>query len=84
MFLFLFLTKIISLSLSLSLSTYMCSMNFDNISVGESPCNPNPCQHGGQCTGEGQTYLCECLSGYSGDNCQDGASSNHFYTGAEI
>ena len=49
----------------------MYNLNFFH-SVGTGPCNPNPCEHGGRCTGEGSTYLCECLSGYAGDDCQDG------------
>ena len=35
-------------------------------------CSNNPCQNGGTCqlTGSGSTYTCNCVSGYSGTNCQ--------------
>ena len=44
-------------------------------SVGEGPCNPNPCLNGGQCTGEGQTYTCECVGGFTGNTCEIGMST---------
>ena len=39
--------------------------------VGEGPCNPNPCQNGGHCEGQGSTFRCECLSGFAGDHCEN-------------
>ena len=51
---------------------YIIMIIYLTTSAGVGPCNPNPCQNGGQCTGEGQTYRCECLSGFAGDRCEDG------------
>ena len=47
--------------------------------LADGPCNPNPCQNGGKCTGEGSTYRCECLSGFAGDNCEGGWFSEECY-----
>ncbi len=35
------------------------------------PCSPNPCQNNGFCTQTGTSnYICSCLSGFQGSNCQ--------------
>lgn len=36
-------------------------------------CNPNSCQHNGQCTLIGTTsYSCDCNSSYTGRDCEKG------------
>ncbi|XP_078696338.1 cartilage intermediate layer protein 1-like isoform X2 [Branchiostoma floridae x Branchiostoma belcheri] len=33
-------------------------------------CSSTPCQNGGTCTGGDSSYTCECVDGYTGDNCE--------------
>ena len=35
-------------------------------------CSPNPCEHGGSCTDGVNSYDCDCVTGYTGSNCQTG------------
>ncbi|CAG2194974.1 unnamed protein product [Mytilus edulis] len=43
-----------------------------NKSVNESGvCSSNPCRNGGICKAVRESYSCKCLSGYSGQQCQD-------------
>jgi hypothetical protein len=37
---------------------------------GASPCEPNPCQHGGTCSEVPNGHECTCPSGISGANCE--------------
>jgi hypothetical protein len=32
-------------------------------------CAANPCEHGGRCHSDALGYRCECVPGYTGDNC---------------
>src|SRR5262245_49792859 len=34
------------------------------------PCAGNPCQNGGTCTAQGDSYTCQCALGYTGTNCE--------------
>ena len=36
------------------------------------PCSPNPCQNGGTCTVTGSTFECACVSGFTGNTCNQG------------
>jgi hypothetical protein len=36
---------------------------------GSTPCDPNPCLHGGTCTEAGDRHACACSPGYSGPDC---------------
>ena len=33
-------------------------------------CSSTPCQNGGSCTDGVNEYMCACLAGYEGDNCE--------------
>lgn len=37
----------------------------------EHPCSQNPCQNGGHCNPQLDTYECVCLNGFSGGHCQN-------------
>ena len=34
--------------------------------TAQDPCDPNPCQNGGQCNGG----VCTCTDGFTGDRCE--------------
>ena len=45
------------------------------------PCASKPCQNEGVCVVNRQTYMCQCPSGFSGQNCETGRvyqTSNKF------
>ena len=35
-------------------------------------CASNPCQNGGSCTDQINGYVCHCVDGYLGINCETG------------
>lgn len=36
------------------------------------PCQSNPCEHGGNCLIQGDTFTCSCPAPFSGSRCQTG------------
>ncbi|XP_034464842.1 protein eyes shut homolog isoform X2 [Hippoglossus hippoglossus] len=36
-----------------------------------SPCSPSPCLHNATCVSRGSHYVCRCLRGFSGKNCDE-------------
>ena len=38
--------------------------------TGSDPCRSNPCQNNGFCMASGSSFVCSCLSGYSGQRCE--------------
>jgi len=43
---------------------------FSFVDVNE--CESNPCQNGGSCTDNVNSYSCACVDGYTGTNCETG------------
>mgnify|MGYP000363720838 CR=1 FL=1 len=41
-----------------------------DIPAGEAMCAENPCQNGGTCVSNGNSYYCECDVGFTGRNCE--------------
>ena len=42
-------------------------------------CSSNPCENGATCNvGAGDTFTCQCPSGFSGFRCEIGKSKSHF------
>ena len=35
-------------------------------------CTSNPCQNGGSCNDQINSYTCNCVDGYDGENCETG------------
>ena len=35
-------------------------------------CQSDPCQNGGTCTDQVNSYSCACVAGYTGDDCETG------------
>uniref|UniRef100_A0AAX7SET4 Agrin n=1 Tax=Astatotilapia calliptera TaxID=8154 RepID=A0AAX7SET4_ASTCA len=53
---------------------YMSLCKRINVSVAmfqNHPCSREPCHNGGRCKPQLDTYNCECLSGFSGQHCQN-------------
>ena len=41
------------------------------ISLGPTPCDPNPCLNSGTCyPGQGQDFICACTVEFTGDICE--------------
>ena len=36
----------------------------------ENKCHPNPCRNGGICTEANGGFICTCMEGYKGTNCE--------------
>ena len=49
-------------------------------------CCSNPCQNGGHCIDQLQSYVCECAAGFIGDHCQTGKMlfSTHLHYSWEL
>jgi hypothetical protein len=44
-------------------------------------CSGAPCENGGTCTDDVNSYSCACAVGFTGNNCQTGKSVNVFLVG---
>ena len=41
-------------------------------------CALSPCQNGGSCTDQVNGYICNCVEGYDGTNCETGNTATTF------
>ncbi len=41
-----------------------------SIIIGTDPCSPNPCQNNGICMASGSSFVCSCLTGFTGQCCE--------------
>lgn len=61
---------------AMKLDAYQCCETAETndvlcLSLGlADPCNPNPCQNGGQCTAVDGKPICSCPEQYEGDYCE--------------
>ncbi|XP_063438931.1 MAM and LDL-receptor class A domain-containing protein 1-like [Mytilus trossulus] len=69
-------------------SSYKGDVALDSVklSLGQCACATNPCNNGGSCNEDGSSagYYCNCMTGWSGDNCdvQDSYSCGFETAGA--
>ena len=45
---------------------------YSNIFIDIDECASIPCQNGGSCTDQVNSYACNCVDGYDGTNCETG------------
>ena len=50
---------------------FLVNLNFFYLSERDK-CEPNRCKNGGTCVDLYHSFRCECISGYSGSQCQEG------------
>ena len=43
-------------------------------------CSSNPCQNGATCNNGVNGYTCNCMAGFTGDNCQTGQHLCYYVT----
>ena len=43
-------------------------------------CESEPCQNGGTCDDEANSYTCECVDGFTGLECETGKNSHLHFT----
>ena len=48
------------------------SFNYFFVCSDINECSSSPCQNGGACIDAVNSYLCSCVDGYDGDNCETG------------
>ena len=42
------------------------------ISPASNPCVDHPCKNGGSCSQVGDTFKCDCITGWTGATCETG------------
>jgi len=47
-----------------------CDDGSDEANCDSDVCDNSPCENGGSCKEEGDSYSCTCVDGYEGDQCQ--------------
>lgn len=53
----------------------------DGICVGDDPCDPNPCLHGGSCANGTGSAVCICTTNWTGADCGTCPADTHYVDG---
>lgn len=66
--------RLLAIDVKLQVSDHFFSLNypplFRIVCLAVTPCQPNPCQNGGICTPQGNTFSCQCPSTFTGRCCE--------------
>ena len=52
--------------------------SYSNIFIDIDECASSPCQNGGSCTDQVNGYICNCVNGYHGTDCETGNNTTLF------
>lgn len=52
--------------------------------LNKDECSPNPCKNGGECEDGFNKYICRCVLGFTGTNCDEDVNECEHYQGTEL